>query len=253
MMTLLNVLAEMTWPEVAALAVHTAVALIPTGATEAHGPHLPLETDVIIAQESCRQAALLLAQEGIKCVIAPPFYYGVTNFGMPFAGTVTIPPETLTQLAVSVCQSLAQHGFNYIVFSNHHLEPAHFAALKAGAAMVNQSGAAHVAVPDIRDDRWAQTLTAEFRAGARHAGAYETSLILAARPEFVREEKRQHLAPVWIDLPDRIRHHGATTFKEAGSDQAYFGDPARASAAEGHMIFAALAHMVAATVKELLA
>jgi creatinine amidohydrolase len=245
-------LSEMTWPEVAALARRTPVALIPSGATEAHGPHLPLETDVIIAQGSCRRAAALLVAEGIECVIAPPFYYGVTNFGMPFAGTVTIPAETLTQLATAVCQSLATHGFNHIVFSNHHLEPAHFMAIKAGAALVNDSGVARVAVPDVRDERWARTLTEEFRAGSRHAGCYETSLIMAGRPELVREAQRQNLSPVWIDLPGRIHNHGARTFQEAGSEWAYFGDPASASAAEGELLFDALANMLVTTVKELL-
>jgi creatinine amidohydrolase len=172
---------------------------------------------------------------------------------MPFAGTLTIPAETLTQLVAAVCQSLATHGFNRILFSNHHLEPAHFAAIKEGATLVNESGVARVAVPDVREERWAQTLTEEFRAGARHAGSYETSLVMADRPKLVREVQRQRLSPVWIDLPDRIHNHGARTFKEAGSDQAYFGDPARASAAEGKLIYDALAAMIVTTVKELLA
>lgn len=245
-------LAEMTWPEVAELSQRTPVALVPTGATEAHGPHLPLETDVIIAQGSCRRAAKLLAAEGIESVIAPPFYYGVTNFGMPFAGTVTIPEETLTQLVMAVCQSLATHGFTRIVFSNHHLEPAHFAAIKEGAHRVTESKQARVAVPDVRDERWAATLTEEFRQGARHAGSYETSLIMADRPDLVREDQRQGLEPIWIDLPDRIRNHGARTFKDAGSDWAYFGDPTQASIEEGEMIFEALAQMFATAVKELL-
>jgi creatinine amidohydrolase len=171
---------------------------------------------------------------------------------MPFAGTVTIPAETLTQLVAAVCQSLATHGFNRIVFSNHHLEPAHFAAIQAGAALVNESGVARVALPDVREERWARTLTEEFRAGSRHAGSYETSLVMADRPELVREAQRQSLTPVWIDLPDRIHNHNARTFQEAGSEWAYFGDPARASAAEGEMIFDALAAMLVTTVKELL-
>jgi creatinine amidohydrolase len=171
---------------------------------------------------------------------------------MPFAGTVTIPAETLSQLVAAVCQSLATHGFTRIVFSNHHLEPAHFAAIQAGATLVNESGAARVAVPDVREERWARTLTEEFRAGSRHAGCYETSLVMADRPELVREAQRQSLSPVWIDLPDRIHNHGARTFQEAGSEWAYFGDPARASAAEGELIFDALAMMLVTSVKELL-
>lgn len=238
----------MTWPEVAELAERTPVALVPTGATEAHGPHLPLETDVIIAQGSCRRAAERLAADGIECVIAPPFYYGVTNFGMPFAGTVTITAEALQELVRGVCRSLSAHGFNRIVFSNHHLEPAHFNAIKEAASQVKE---ARVAVPDVRDERWAATLTEEFRAGARHAGSYETSLVLAERPDLVKQDVMIELSPVWIDLPERIHQHGARTFKEAGSDWAYFGDPARATAEEGELIFNALAHMLATTVREL--
>ena len=247
----IHYLADMAWPEVAELVRRTKLALVPTGATEAHGPHLPLQTDVIIAHGSCRRAAELLSAEGIECVIAPPFYYGVTNFGMPFAGTVTIPEETLAQLVVAVCQSLATHGFSRIVFSNHHLEPAHFAAIMEGARQVTRSGAARVAVPDVREERWAADLTDEFRAGSRHAGSYETSLVMADRPDLVNEAERVSLAPVWIDLPGRIRDHGARSFKEAGSDRAYFGDPASASADEGERLFAALARMIVTTVQEL--
>lgn len=246
-----NYLAEMTWPEVAGLVRRTPVALVPTGATEAHGPHLPLETDVIIAQGSCRRAAELLAAQGIECAIAPPLYYGVTNFGMPFAGTITIPADTLTQLVEAIGRSLADHGFKIIVFSNHHLEPAHFAAIKEGARRVTDSGVAKAAVPDVRSERWSATLSEEFRAGARHAGSYETSLVMADRPDLVREEERRDLPPLWIDLPDRIVNHGARTFKEAGSERAYFGDPARASTSEGQQLFEALAQMIATTVTEL--
>lgn len=246
-------LAEMTWPEVAALAGRTTVALVPTGATEAHGPHLPLETDVIIAQGSCCRAAARLEKEGIACVITPPFHFGVTNFGMPFAGTITIPDEVLRDLVVAVCRSLAQHGFRHIVFSNHHLEPAHVQVLKQAALNVTASGAAAVAVPDVREERWARTLSAEFRAGARHAGAYETSLVMAEAPHLVREGLRLALEPLWIDLPDRILNHGARTFREAGSEDAYFGDPAKATEEEGRALFDALTAMVVTTVKELLA
>jgi creatinine amidohydrolase len=244
-------LGQMTWPEVAALAERTTLALVPMGATEAHGPHLPLETDVIIALGACRRAADLLAEGGIECAIAPPFVYAVTNFGLPFAGTITIPAETLTNLVVAVGRSLAGHGFGHIVFANHHLEPANFAAIQAGVARLNVGGMVQAVAPDVRQERWASTLTEEFRTGARHAGSYETSLILAERPDLVREEERQGLAPVWIDLPACIRR-GAHTFADAGAEMAYVGDPAGATVEEGQAIFAALAQMTATAALELL-
>ncbi|MDQ7029575.1 MAG: creatininase family protein [Ardenticatenia bacterium] len=249
--TRLHYLGHMTWPEVAELSQRTNVVLIPTGATEAHGPHLPLETDVIIALGSCSRAARRLAQEGIECLITPPLHYGVTNFGLPFAGTISISEAALSELIMGICGSLARHGFTVQVFSNHHLEPAHFDTLKRTAREVTERGIAHVAVPDVRDPRWAASLSEEFRAGARHGGAYETSLVMAERPALVREAIRAQLPPVWIDLPQRIRE-GARSFKEAGSAQAYFGNPAAASVEEGEQLFAALADMLVTTVKDLL-
>ncbi len=244
-------IAEMPWLEVADLARRTSVVLVPSGATEAHGPHLPLETDVIIAQGSSRRASDLLAQQGIECAIAPPLYLGVTNFGMPFAGTISLDPETLYAIVTAVCRSLSTHGFKHIVFSNHHLEPAHFNTIAEAVADFSASGLGQAAAPDVRVDRWAATLSEEFRAGARHAGSYETSLVMAERPDLVRNEERLKLPPLFIDLPDRIMNHGARTFKEAGSDLAYFGDPASASIEEGQQLFAALAQMLATTVDEI--
>ncbi len=244
-------LGHMTWPEVAELSQRTNVALVPTGATEAHGPHLPLETDVIIALGSCYRAARRLWEENIECLITPPLFYGVTNFGLPFAGTISISEQALHEIIVGICRSLAQHGFTAIVISNHHLEPAHFDTIKQAAREVTASGVARVAVPDVRDPRWAATLSEEFRAGARHGGSYETSLVMAERPELVRDAIRAALSPVWIDLPRKIRE-GARSFKEAGSEHAYFGNPAVASVEEGERLFAALVDMLVTTVKELL-
>lgn len=244
-------LGHMTWPEVAELSQRTTVALVPTGATEAHGPHLPLETDVIIALGSCYRAARRLLEENIECLITPPVFYGVTNFGLPFAGTISISEQALREVILGICRSLARHGFTTIVFSNHHLEPAHFDTIKQAAQEITESGIARVAVPDVRDPRWAATLSEEFRAGARHGGAYETSLVMAERPELVREAIRVQLPPVWIDLPAQIRA-GARSFKDAGSEQAYFGNPAAASVEKGEQLFAALTEMLVTTVKELL-
>jgi len=67
----------------------------------------------------------------------------------------------------------------------------------------------------------------------------------------VRDAIRAALSPVWIDLPRKIRE-GARSFKEAGSEHAYFGNPAVASVEEGERLFAALVDMLVTTVKELL-
>lgn len=72
--------------------------------------------------------------------------------------------------------------------------------------------------------------------GGSHAGAYETSLMLAAAPALVNEEVRRALPSLAIDLPQAIKN-GATNFLEAGGPDAYFGAPALASSEEGHRLF----------------
>jgi creatinine amidohydrolase len=124
--------------------------------------------------------------------------------------------------------------------------------LKRTAQELEANGILKVRVPDCRDERWAQHLTEEFRAGARHAGSYETSLILAAREDLVRREAMEGLKPVWVDLPKAIAA-GARTFAEAGSELAYFGDPTQASVEEGETCYQGLAHMLVTTCRELLA
>jgi creatinine amidohydrolase len=100
-----------------------------------------------------------------------------------------------------------------------------------------------VAFPDIRAPRWTERLSQEFRDGMRHAGAYETSLILAAYPERVRQEMLPTLPPVLVDLPGALRA-GARYFDEAGGTLAYFGNPAAATATEGEAMYDALVEIM---------
>ena len=243
-------LASLTWPEAEAALTAASVVLLPVGAIEAHGPHLPLDTAVVSATETARRAASLLAARGLPVLIAPPLAYGVSYVGACFPGTTPAPPEVVAGLVASVLIELARWGPRRLAVVNAHLEPAHVAALRDGVVRAQSASGAAIAFPDKREDRWAVTLSDEFRCGARHAGAYETSLLLAAAPAAVRRDLLPALLPVWIDLPARLRA-GARTFVEAGGTGGYFGDPARATAEEGERLFAALAAMVVAAVDEL--
>ncbi len=78
-------LAELTWPEARDAFAAGAVAILPVGATEAHGPHLPLATDVHIAVGAADRTAALLASENMPALILPPLAYGVSFVGTSFA------------------------------------------------------------------------------------------------------------------------------------------------------------------------
>ncbi len=238
-------LAEATWTEVAAWlarAASGALALLPVGAIEAHGPHLPLATDVIIARGLARRAAPALDERGVACALAPAIVYSVTEYAHGFAGSVGVSAESARAHVAEVCRGLVATGFAHVCLVNAHLEPAHVASLRAAA---DDAGAAF---PDCTEKRFARTLTDEFKRGACHAGSYETSLILAERAAEVRES-RHALLPLPIDLAKAMKG-GVRTFVEAGAPDAYFGDPAAATAAEGEWIYARLVEMVVTVVGE---
>jgi creatinine amidohydrolase len=242
------VLPELTWTEVEATLKDRPVALLPVGATEAHGPHLPLATDTVIAQEMARRGAAKLKENGVSCLIMPPVAFSVADFGADFAGTLSISPETSVALLKDVCLTAGKR-FRAVALVNLHLEPRHVECVKKAVEEARKAGvnACHV---DITKKRWVDNLGEAFKAGD-HAGAFETSLMMAAAPAMVRDHERISLAPVEGGLVAAIKK-GAKTFVEAGGEDAYFGDPTAASAEEGDNLFDALADILSLSVMEAL-
>ncbi len=243
-------LAKLTWPEARARFGPDVVVLLPIGSTEPHGPHLPLDTDVTIAAAQTRSAAAELERSGLAVLVLPALPYGVTYYTDGFEGRVTLRTGTLWAVLDDLVESLEEQGVRRIVFSNAHLEPAHVQVLR-GVAMDHAERTkekAQVLFPDNTRRRWAETLGDEFKSGDCHAGRYETSLVLAADPQGVRAG-RAELAPVAIHLLEQMKN-GVRSFAQAGASAAYCGDPAAASAAEGHAHVAALASMIVASVRE---
>ena len=244
-------LGKRTWPEARELFDERLVALLPIGATEPHGPHLPLDTDVTIAVAQSRRAAVLFEEAGVPALVLPPVAYGLTHFTDGFEGRVSLRPGTLWALLEDVVTSLEQQGVRYIVFCNAHLEPAHVKVLRGVASDWAEARPDHAQVlfADNTRRRWAETLGEEFKSGDCHAGRYETSIVMAADPEAVREEERAALPPLRIDLIEKMRA-GAASFLEAGAERAYCGDPAAALAAEGEDLLGRLAAMVVESARE---
>jgi creatinine amidohydrolase len=243
-------LGELTWTEAQAARDASPIVLVPIGSTEAHGPHLPLATDAILSDELALRAAAALEGDGWSVLIAPTLCYAITDYAAAFAGTISLSAATATALVTEVCAGLVAQGFSRVCLVNSHLEPAHVTSLREACARVSTQTGHNVAFPDQLEKRWARTLTDEYKRGACHAGSYETSLVLAARPELVRDEIRKTLMVKPIDLARAMRE-GKRTFAEAGADAAYFGDPAAATVEEGNDIYARLVAMIVATVREI--
>ena len=225
------------------------IAVLPVGAVEAHGPHLPLVTDVIIAAAAAKAAMPGLRRLGCHPALLPPLAYTAAPFAAGFPGTISVRPATVSALLSDIAESLEQQGVAALVVVNAHLDPAHLEAIGEVAGRGTPMPVIH---PDLTERRWASRLTDEFRSGACHAGRYETSVVMAATPGLVREEARRTLAANPASLSRAIRR-GAATFEEAGVADAYCGDPAAATAREGEETVAALAAIVIDAVAERLA
>jgi creatinine amidohydrolase len=243
-------LKKLTWPEARARFGPDLVVLLPIGSTEPHGPHLPLDTDVTIAEAQTSAAAAELARAGVAVLVLPALPYGVTYYTDGFEGRVTLRTGKLWAVLDDIVESLEEQGVRRIVFSNGHLEPAHVEVLRGVALDHAERTAlkAQVLFPDNTRRRWAATLGEEFKGGDCHAGRYETSVVLAADPTHVRPE-HERLAPIAIHLLEKMKD-GVRSFAQAGASAAYCGDPAAASASEGRAHVAALARMLVESVRE---
>jgi len=225
-------LAAMTWEDARDAAGPGSAAILPVGAIEAHGPHLPLETDVIIAQAMARSGAARLAARGARVVVLPPLTYTAAAFAHGFAGTVSVRPETVTATLLDIAGSLTRHGFGVLAIANAHLDPGHLASLDAAVTAIRRDLGLAVAFPNLAAKSWAIRLSEEFKSGACHAGQFETSIVLAERPDLVHDATRAALPPNPASLSRAIRD-GKQSFEEAGGPRAYFGFPAQATAEEG--------------------
>lgn len=232
-------LAQLSWVEIGSTDRERAVAILPLGACEAHGPHLPLGTDVLIAEAMARAGAERLSARGMEALLLPSLAYAPAPFAADFPGTLTLDPAAVTAQIVGIADSLARHDFDLLALANAHLDPAHLGAINAAVLQIKQADRVRIVFPDVTQRPWAARLTSEFRSGACHAGRYETSIIMALHPEWVNETQRTRLPPNARSLSAAIAA-GQKSFVEAGGPRAYFGSPGEATVEEGRSTIALL-------------
>lgn len=232
-------LAQLTWEEVRDIDRQQALVVLPVGAIEAHGPHLPLDTDVIIATAMARAGARKLADRGRVVLILPALVYTAATFGAAFHGTLSISATTVTALIVDIARSLSDKGVRLLTLANAHLDPEHLTALHEAVKVAQADRLLRIVFPDLTRRPWGSRLGDEFKSGACHAGQFETSIVLRERVDAVRDEIRQSLTPNPQSLSQAIKA-GKRTFEAAGGPRAYFGSPAAATAEEGALLVDAL-------------
>ncbi|MER7930713.1 creatininase family protein [Streptomyces sp. NPDC096057] len=190
---------RLTVTELRALAARNTVVLLPVGATEQHGHHLPTGVDDLLAAEVCRRAAVLAA-EHTGVVVAPSISVGLSEHHMSFGGTLTLSLPTLHALLRDVCRSMIRVGFSRILIVNGH--GGNMTALNALTTELTAELATPIAFASyfgvgrevVRD-------TLETQDGLMHACEGETSMMMAAHPELIRTEHLSHAHGPRITLP----------------------------------------------------
>ncbi|ASR34608.1 mycofactocin system creatininase family protein [Prauserella marina] len=218
-------LGGLRWPEVG-----KPVLAVPLGATEQHGPHLPLHTDTTIATELCDRLAASIG-DTVDIVVAPALPYGSSGEHAGFPGTLSIGRTALELLLVELVRSA--DDFAGVVIVNGHGGNA--APVRAAVRLLRDEGRRVLA--------WSP----DGPPGDSHAGRTETSVLLRLRPQDVATDKAEagNTAPL-PELFDRLVAGGVAAVSVNG----VLGDPAGADAAEGEALLTRWAEALATAVRD---
>lgn len=226
-------LTHLTWPQVGSLVPRTPV-VVPIAALEQHGPHMPVFTDSLLLEEIVRRVE---AEISDQVLFAPVMWLGNSEHHLDFPGTLTASPRTYLNLLVELADNLLTHGFRTILLLNGHggnIVPAQQALFELRQRHRNRGDLQLLSAtywqlgepPNAEDSSLSQSQMG-------HAGEWETSMMLALRPDLVGDH--QSLPPVSRAQPFEPAHQAWITRER--SSEGYLGDPASASTAKGERLF----------------
>jgi creatinine amidohydrolase len=229
-------LAHLTWEEAEEAASRNTLVIIPTGATEAHGPHLPLDVDT----HQVAHVAELLARR-VGALVAPALPYGYSSTWMHFPGTISLSTETFQRVLEEICASLLTHGFRRLLILNGHRPNGTACDVAARAVVDTHPRRDELEITAV--SYWepaAKELHALRRSvvgGMGHACELETSFQLATRPELVQMDTLKDVRPPLVGWDLVAPGEPARTYGRwpapSAEHPAIFGDPSVASAESG--------------------
>jgi creatinine amidohydrolase len=232
-------LGDQTWRELEGW--RDAVGVMPTGAIEQHGPHLPLAVDALLVERIAEAAAQAL--EPGATFVCPTLPYGYSVAHLDFCGTFSLAPETYLHVSVELGESLFSHGFRRLLFLNGH--GGNVDLLKTAARTLRERGDDRVVAVASYWQIAADSIAKWRRSGpggVSHACEMETSLMLHLFPAHVRREQIEDHIPAWTSdaILDDLQGGGrvfpglrVADFSPTGT----VGTPSLASAERGQDLF----------------
>jgi creatinine amidohydrolase len=178
---------SLTWPEIKAAAHNDRVAIVPIGATEDHGLHLPVDTDNVICWEICEQAARNVPDQVLLLPLVP---FGINEHHFDFPGSIDIPGNHFIGFLLGITRSLAYHGFKRIILINAHGSNKSYVSIAARRTVID-SGVLCVATTPmlLMGKDKIDSIRKSDPGGIAHAGELETAIYLYLYPERVQMEK----------------------------------------------------------------
>lgn len=223
--------ATASWEDVAAGIARGLVAILPVGAVEQHGPHLPLLTDTVLAAGVARRIA-----EGLdSALLLPAIAYGDAWTAEGWAGTLSLSPDTLRASVIDIGRGLRRMGVRGLVTVNGHFGNREPIALAARTLSELGLPVLHLDYPHL-EALAAEHLESEPAGpGFYHADEVETSMMLALAPASVRLDRAK---PEYPDFPPLF---GSEPMKlSAFNKSGVFGDPRPATAEKGEALIAGI-------------
>ena len=230
---------ELKSPGVARAVEANALLLLPVGQTEEHGPHMPLNTDTLIATDLCEAAADQLDGD-IETYVLPPVSYGFSARVMDrWPGTFRVRMDTIISVVREVCESVARMGFKKVVIVSGHGN--HTGPMRVVARQVADSCA--IDVPVVMPAGMVMNKLAEINKGGPgascHAGEYETSLMLHLHPELVDMSQATNEDLLRLTGDFASSEVFWSTWMRQQSTHGVYGDPTPATAETGRQLFEA--------------
>jgi creatinine amidohydrolase len=229
---------RLTWEEMNEAIEMQKLVILPTGSTEQHGRHLPLDVDVFLVESVCLEVGRRVPD---RVLMLPPVAYGLNLHHIDFPGTVHVEPEVFIAFCLNITKSVAYHGFRRILLVNGHGSNTPLVDLVARkTVLATNSLCAAVNYYALAVEAFNEVRETEIMA---HADEFETSLYLYLAPERVRMDR----AVADTDVGGKYLSSDSTPnypvrFNDIWgrwTERGVHGDPTAATAEKGKIIFEA--------------
>jgi len=234
-------LADLRAPEIAERLSPASVVIQPIAAVEQHGPHLPLSTDLLIA-ESVVDAVVAERGDELDLWVLPPLAYGKSNEHAWCPGTVWLGPETLLKVLDDVGRSIAMLPTRRLAFVNGHGGNSSLLSVALRELRLHHGLSTFLLHPGVPPDQGGASTIEELGMGI-HGGLGETSLVLHLRPDLVDMGAATRHVPEGLSAYRHVRFGGPVAFGWTSDDfgpSGVIGDPTGASAERGKQQFEAI-------------